>query len=84
MLDAPALTAATMHDGGKLLTAIYYLVVEWFIFLLIAIYGHVHSVKRDLMEVGNSNRIWNKSTMVLALHRSLRTLPAQKRHNPTE
>jgi len=41
-LAAPALTASTMSDGGKLLTTIYYMVVEWAIFLLIAIYGHVH------------------------------------------
>lgn len=40
-LDAPALTAATMGDGGMLLTAIYYLLVEWVVFFLIAIYGQV-------------------------------------------
>lgn len=40
-LDAPVLTGATMGDGGKLLTAIYYLLVEWVIFFLIAIYGQV-------------------------------------------
>lgn len=41
MLDAPVLTVSTMSDGGKLLTAIYYLLVEWVVFLLIAIYGNV-------------------------------------------
>ena len=40
-LDAPALTGSTMSDGGKLLTAIYYLLVEWVVFFLIAIYGQV-------------------------------------------
>jgi hypothetical protein len=40
-LNAPALTASTMGDGGKLLTAIYYLLVEWIVFFLIAIYGQV-------------------------------------------
>jgi hypothetical protein len=49
MLNAPALTAGTMSDGGKLLTAIYYLVVEWFVFLLIAIYGHVRIQLVELM-----------------------------------
>ena len=43
MLDAPVLTVSTMSDGGKLLTAIYYLLVEWVVFLLIAIYGNVPS-----------------------------------------
>jgi ABC-2 family transporter protein len=40
-LDAPALTASTMGDGGELLIAIYYLLVEWVVFFLIAIYGQV-------------------------------------------
>src|SRR5271154_4497372 len=40
-LDQPVLTVTTMSGGGKLLTAIYYLLVEWVVFLLIAIYGHV-------------------------------------------
>src|SRR5437762_12621000 len=40
-LDAPALTPATMEDGGKLLTAILYLVVEWALFFLLAVYGQV-------------------------------------------
>lgn len=40
-LNAPVLTTSTMRDGGKLLTAIHYLLVEWVIFFLIAIYGHV-------------------------------------------
>jgi hypothetical protein len=40
-LDAPALTTSTMGDGGKLFLAIYYLLVEWVAFFLIAIYGHV-------------------------------------------
>src|ERR1700735_3798742 len=31
-LDQPALTGSTMTDGGKLLTAIYYLLVEWVVF----------------------------------------------------
>jgi len=78
MLDAPVLTAATMKDGGKLLTAIYYLLVEWVIFLLIAIYGHVSSIKMTLTLVGHSNRIWSKPTMVLALHSALRTFPPEK------
>jgi len=46
-LDAPALTAATMGDGGMLLTAIYYLLVEWVVFFLIAIYGQVPLVFPD-------------------------------------
>jgi hypothetical protein len=32
-----------MSDGGKLLTAIYYLLVEWIVFFLIAIYGQVYN-----------------------------------------
>jgi hypothetical protein len=40
-LAAPVLTVGTMNTGGKLLTAIYYLLVEWAVFLLIAIYGLV-------------------------------------------
>jgi len=44
-LDAPALTVSTMSDGGKLLTAIYYLLVEWVVFFLIAIYGHVFTLR---------------------------------------
>jgi uncharacterized membrane protein len=42
-LAAPALTVGTMKTNPKLLTAIYYLLVEWVVFFLIAIYGHVIS-----------------------------------------
>ena len=45
-LSAPALTASTMGDGGMLLTAIYYLLVEWIVFFLIAIYGQVALPRR--------------------------------------
>ena len=38
-LAAPALTVGTMNTSPKLLMAIYYLVIEWVIFFLIAIYG---------------------------------------------
>ena len=40
-LAAPALTVGTMNTSPKLLTAIYYLLVGWVIFFLIALYGHV-------------------------------------------
>jgi len=50
-LNAPALTAKTMGDGGKLLTAMYYLTVEWVVFFLVAIYGQVFS----LMEGSNGS-----------------------------
>ena len=50
-LDAPALTGSTMSDGGKLLTAIYYLLIEWVVFFLIAIYGQVYySFQTQLMD----------------------------------
>jgi hypothetical protein len=45
-LDAPVLTASTMGDGGNLLTTIYYLLVEWVIFFLVAIYGQVRPASK--------------------------------------
>jgi hypothetical protein len=48
-LDAPALTGSTMGDGGKLLTAIYYLLVEWVLFFLFAVYGQVQTLQNNLM-----------------------------------
>lgn len=60
-MDAPALTGSTMADGGKLLTAIYYLLVEWVVFFLIAIYGQVNPrIQHRLMTVGDSNGIWSQ------------------------
>ena len=40
-LDAPALTTRSMGTDHKLVTALSYLVVEWFVFCLLAIYGQV-------------------------------------------
>ena len=47
-LDAPVLTGSTMADGGKLLTAIYYLLVEWVVFFLFAVYGQVRTRQNNL------------------------------------
>jgi hypothetical protein len=47
-LDAPVLTGSTMGDGGKLLTAIYYLLVEWVVFFLFAVYGQVRTLQNNL------------------------------------
>ena len=40
-LAAPAITAQTIGKAPKLWTAIVYLVVEWIVFFLLAIYGEV-------------------------------------------
>jgi hypothetical protein len=47
-LDAPVLTGSTIGDGGKLLTAIYYLLVEWVVFFLFAVYGQVRPLQNNL------------------------------------
>lgn len=85
-LTAPALTVGTMNTSPGLLTAIYYLLVEWVVFFLIAIYGHVLPHPRILlMEVGYSNRVRSKSILVLASYRPIPATPPQTRgHRSTK
>ena len=56
--EAPALTLATLGNGGKLLTAFWYLLGAWAVFLVISIYGHVWPYVRRLIVVSYPNGVW--------------------------